>query len=125
MQGIADGLLYMGHTNNNFIGAGHPYAGVWDNGSNLVDHLKHEIRVRNIGLAGFGETMIRTGQPLSDLHYVLLPLYMHHRFPAARRGAEPGRGQLQLRAQGRRADAVRDCPPPRSSATRWRRYCRR
>ena len=79
-QGIRDGLLFMAHTNNNFIGAGHPYAGVWDNGSNLVDHLKHEIRVRNIGLRGFGEHMVRTGRPLSDLEFVLLPLYMHHRF---------------------------------------------
>ena len=79
-RGIRDGLIYMGHTNNNFIGAGHPYASVWDNGANLVDHLKHEIRVRNIGLAAFGEDMIGTGRPLSDLEFVLLPLYMHHRF---------------------------------------------
>ena len=79
-QGIRDGLLFMAHSNNNFIGAGHPYAGVWDNGANLVDHLKHEIRVRNIGLQGFGENMVRIGQPLSDLEFVLLPLYMHHRF---------------------------------------------
>ncbi len=79
-QGMQDGLIFMAHTNNNFIGAGHPYASVWDNGANLVDHLKHEIRVRNIGLQGFGEEMIRTGTPLSDLEYVLLPLYMHHRF---------------------------------------------
>jgi hypothetical protein len=79
-QGMRDGLIFMAHTNNNFIGAGHPYASVWDNGANLVDHLKHEIRVRNIGLRGFGEDMISTGRPLSDLEYVLLPLYMHHRF---------------------------------------------
>ena len=80
MQGIRDGLIFMAHSNNNFIGAGHPYAGVWDNGANLVDHLKHEIRVRNIGMENFGTSMIRNGRPLSDLEFVLLPLYMHHRF---------------------------------------------
>ena len=79
-EGVADALIYMGHTNNNFIGAGHQYASVWDNGSNLVDHLKLEIRVREIGLARFGANAIRTGEPLSNLEYVLLPLYMHHRF---------------------------------------------
>ena len=79
-QGVEDGLIYMGHTNNNFIGAGHQYASVWDNGVNLVDHLKLEIRVREIGLEGFGVNAIRTGEPLSNLEYVLLPLYMHHRF---------------------------------------------
>ena len=79
-QGIADGLIYMSHTNNNFIGAGHPYASVWDNGSNLVDHLKHEIRVRELGLARFGTDVIPAGEPHSTLELVLLPLYMHHRF---------------------------------------------
>ena len=79
-QGIADGLIYMSHRNNNFIGAGHPYASVWDNGSNLVDHLKHEIRVREIGLARFGTDVIPAGEPHSTLELVLLPLYMHHRF---------------------------------------------
>ncbi len=79
-QGIADGLIYMSHRNNNFIGAGHPYASVWDNGSNLVDHLKHEIGVREIGLARFGADVIPSGEPHSTLELVLLPLYMHHRF---------------------------------------------
>ena len=79
-QGVEDGLIYMGHTNNNFIGAGHQYASVWDNGANLVDQLKVEIRVREIGLERFGVDAIRTGEPLSNLEYVLLPLYMHHRF---------------------------------------------
>ncbi|MDE3014650.1 MAG: zinc-dependent metalloprotease, partial [Gemmatimonadota bacterium] len=79
-QGVDDGLIYMGHTNNNFIGAAHQYAGVWDNGSNLVDHLKLELRIRNIGLERFSTDVIRPGEPLSDLEYVLLPLYMHHRF---------------------------------------------
>lgn len=79
-QGVSDGLIYMGHTNNNFIGAAHQYAGVWDNGSNLVDHLKLELRIRNIGLERFSTDVIRAGEPLSNLEYVLLPLYMHHRF---------------------------------------------
>ncbi|NNM32622.1 MAG: DUF5117 domain-containing protein, partial [Gemmatimonadetes bacterium] len=79
-QGVRDELIYMGHTNNNFIGAGHQFAGVWDNGSNLVDHLKTEIRIREIGLQRFGLGMIREGEPLSNLELVLLPLYMHHRF---------------------------------------------
>ncbi|HSG08127.1 MAG TPA: zinc-dependent metalloprotease [Longimicrobiales bacterium] len=78
--GLDAGLRYVGHTNNNFIGAGHQYAGVWDNGANLVDHLKTEIRIRQIGLDRFGPDMIRTGEPLSKLEFVLLPLYMHHRF---------------------------------------------
>ncbi len=79
-ESLDRGLLFMDHNNNNFRGAGHQYAGVWDNGANLVDQLKHEIEVRRIGLENFSEAMIRNGEPTSDLEYVLLPLYMHHRF---------------------------------------------
>lgn len=79
-ESIDSGLLFMAHNNNNFIGAGHQFAGVWDNGDNLVDHLKHEIEVRRIGLENFSEALIRNGEPQSTLEYVLLPLYMHHRF---------------------------------------------
>ena len=79
-ESLDSGLLFMAHNNNNFVGAGHQFASVWDNGSNLVDHLKHEIEVRRIGLETFGEAVIRNGEPLSDLESVLLPLYMHHRF---------------------------------------------
>ncbi len=79
-ESVETGLIYMGHTNNNFIGAGHQYASVWDNGSNLVDHLKHELEVRRIGLENFGTQSIRVGEPMSNLEKVLLPLYMHHRF---------------------------------------------
>lgn len=79
-ESLDRGLIFMAHTNNNFVGAGHQYASVWDNGENLVDHLKHEIDVRRIGLQNFGESVIRNGEPLSSLEDVLLPLYMHHRF---------------------------------------------
>jgi hypothetical protein len=79
-ESIDRGLLFMAHNNNNFVGAGHQFAGVWDNGANLVDHLKHEIEVRRIGLESFGPAAIRNGEPHSSLENVLLPLYMHHRF---------------------------------------------
>ncbi|MEM1191073.1 MAG: zinc-dependent metalloprotease [Pseudomonadota bacterium] len=79
-ESLDRGLIFMAHNNNNFRGAGHPHASVWDNGENLVDHLKHEIEVRRIGLANFGPELIRDGEPISTLEYVLLPLYMHHRF---------------------------------------------
>jgi len=79
-ESLDRGLIFMAHTNNNFRGAGHRYASVWDNGADLVAHLRHEIEVRRIGLEGFGSAVIREGEPLSVLENVLLPLYLHHRF---------------------------------------------
>jgi hypothetical protein len=78
--GLDRGLRYMGHTDNVFYGGGHQLAGVWDNGANLVDQLEQEIRIRQIGLDRFGPETLRPGEPLSRLEFVLLPLYMHHRF---------------------------------------------
>ena len=106
-ESLDTGLVFMAHNNNNFRGAGHQFAGVWDNGENLVDHLKHEIEVRRIGLENFGETVIRRGTPISELEWALLPLYMHHRFQlnsaaqsiggADYRYAVRGDGQLPFR----------------------------
>jgi hypothetical protein len=79
-DGYKRGLRYVGYSNNNFIGAAHQFASVWDNGANLVDQLQVEIKVRQIGLDKFGPQVIRPGEPMSKLEYVLLPLYMHHRF---------------------------------------------
>ncbi len=79
-ESLDTGLIFMAHNNNSFIGGGHQFASVWDNGDNLVDHLKHEIEVRRIGLENFGPALIRNGEPISTLETVLLPLYMHHRF---------------------------------------------
>ncbi|MGD8320914.1 MAG: zinc-dependent metalloprotease [Gemmatimonadota bacterium] len=78
--GMDQGLRYMGHTDNVFYGGAHQYAGVWDNGANMVTQLQTEIKVRQIGLDNFGPQVIRQGEPLSRLEFVLLPLYMHHRF---------------------------------------------
>ena len=110
LQGIDDGLVFMMHTNNNFIGAAHPGASVWDNGANLVDHLKLEIDVREIGLEKFGTDVLRIGEPLSDLEYVLMPLYMHHRFQLRSAVQTLGGADYSLRAQGRWAEAVRHHP---------------
>ncbi|MDA0805039.1 MAG: zinc-dependent metalloprotease [Proteobacteria bacterium] len=105
-ESLDTGLIFMYHNNNNFRGAGHQFAGVWDNGDNLVEHLKHEIEVRRIGLENFSQNVIDRGTPISELEWALLPLYMHHRFQlnsaaqsvggADYRYAVRGDGQLPL-----------------------------
>ena len=109
-ESLDRGLLFMAHNNNNFIGAGHQFASVWDNGDNLVDHLKHEIEVRRIGLNNFTEAVIRDGEPLSSLEVVLLPLYMHHRFQlnAAAQSIGGANYHYALRGDGQDAFTIID-----------------
>lgn len=79
-KGIADGMLYIDDGDARGVGTAHPLASVWDNGSDPIATLRHEMDVRRIGLKDFGLKSINVGQPMSALEAKLLPLYLHHRF---------------------------------------------
>jgi uncharacterized protein DUF4953 len=53
---------------------------VWDNGSDPIATLRHEMEVRRIALSQFGLRSIPQGTPLSMLEPKLVPLYLHHRY---------------------------------------------
>jgi len=79
-EGLERGMRFIADRDASPPGAAHPYAALWDNGEDPVDHLAHEIRVREIGLAQFGDQNIPRGEPLASLEEVLVPLYLHHRY---------------------------------------------
>jgi hypothetical protein len=79
-EGIAAGLPYISDQDARPAGAAHPFASLWDNGSDPVAMLRHEMQVRQIGLAHFGLKNVPVGAPLSLLEAKLLPLYLHHRY---------------------------------------------
>ncbi len=79
-KGIADGMLFIDDGDARSVSTAHPLASVWDNGSDAVATLKHEMEVRRLALKDFGLKSIAVGQPLSALDAKLLPLYLHHRY---------------------------------------------
>ncbi|MFO7768120.1 MAG: zinc-dependent metalloprotease [bacterium] len=79
-DGLERGMRFISDADARPLGAAHPYTALWDNGTDPVDHLAHEIRVRRIGLEQFGEQNIRAGEPMAGLEEVLVPLYLHHRY---------------------------------------------
>ncbi len=79
-QGVADGMLFIDDGDARGVNTAHPLASVWDNGSDPIATLRHEMEVRCIGLKNFGLSSISVGQPLSALDAKLLPLYLHHRY---------------------------------------------
>jgi len=81
-QGVAQGMLYVQDSDARPLGSAHPAASLWDNGTDAVATLKHELEVRRIGLSEFGLSSIPIGTPLSELELRLLPLYLHHRYQA-------------------------------------------
>jgi hypothetical protein len=79
-DGVAAGMLYVQDSDARPPGAAHPLAALWDNGSDPVASLKHEMDVRRIAMSEFGLKSIPVGTPLSDLELKLVPLYLHHRY---------------------------------------------
>ena len=79
-KGLSDGLLFLSDADARPAGAAHPLASLWDNGDDPVASLRHEMKVRAIGLERFGIDQLSEGMPLSDLEAKLLPLYLHHRY---------------------------------------------
>jgi len=79
-KGLADGMLFIDDGDARGVGTAHPLASVWDNGTDAIATLRHEMEVRRIGLKDFGLKSIAVGQPMSALEAKLLPLYLHHRY---------------------------------------------
>jgi hypothetical protein len=79
-DGVAHGMLFIQDSDARPLSSAHPLASLWDNGSDPVATLAHEMEVRKIGLEQFGLQTIPVGTPLSDLELKLVPLYLHHRY---------------------------------------------
>ncbi|MEJ7700001.1 MAG: zinc-dependent metalloprotease [Pyrinomonadaceae bacterium] len=79
-EGVSNGMLFISDSDTRPASAAHPLSNLWDNGSDPVAMLKHEMQVRRIGLEQFGLNNIQRGTPLSELENKFLPLYLHHRY---------------------------------------------
>lgn len=73
-------LTYISDNDARPAGAAHPQANLWDNGSDMVEALNHEMEVRQTALDNFDESVIRTGEPHALMEEVLVPLYLRHRY---------------------------------------------
>ncbi|MBV9928647.1 MAG: zinc-dependent metalloprotease [Acidobacteria bacterium] len=79
-EGVKAGMLFISDADARPAGAAHPLANLWDNGSDPVASLRHEMEVRRIALEEFGLANVPAGTPLSLLEAKFLPLYLHHRY---------------------------------------------
>jgi len=75
-----DGLKYISDNDARPQGGAHPYAHLWEYGTDPSTQLSHILDVRKIALANFGEANIRTGTSMSELEDVLVPIYLFHRY---------------------------------------------
>ncbi|MCR9133158.1 MAG: zinc-dependent metalloprotease [bacterium] len=76
----SDGLKYISDTDARPQGGAHPYAHLWEYGSDPVVQMQHILEVREIALSNFGEANIPAGTAMSKLEDVLVPIYLFHRY---------------------------------------------
>lgn len=79
-EASSKGMLYISDADARPAGAAHPLASLWDNGSDPIANLHHELAVRRLGMDRFDVTRIPEGASLSYLEQTFLPLYFHHRY---------------------------------------------
>ncbi|MEM8932957.1 MAG: zinc-dependent metalloprotease, partial [Acidobacteriota bacterium] len=84
-EGIDQGFLFLTDEDARPPGASDPRGNLWDNGLldegvDAVDALESTIAVRRHALDRFGEHNLSEGTPLTHLHEVLVPVYLHHRY---------------------------------------------
>lgn len=72
--------LYLSDDDTRPAGAAHPLAAMWDNGDDPAAELAHELAVRRIALARFGDRALVPGTAQGTLVETLVPLYFHHRY---------------------------------------------
>ena len=80
MAAYASGLRFVDDAQGRGVGTAHPYSSVWDNGNDPVETLNETMRVRRIALDGFGLGNIQSGEPVSKLREVIVPIYLYHRY---------------------------------------------
>ena len=74
------GLVYITDEDARPPGGAHPFAHLWDNGTDAADELVRIMKIRSAALARFGENAIPLGEPLSTLEDTLVPVYLMHRY---------------------------------------------
>lgn len=74
------GLVYITDEDARPPGGAHPFAHLWDNGTDAADELARIMKIRGAALARFGENAIPLGEPLATLEDTLVPVYLMHRY---------------------------------------------
>jgi Met-zincin/Domain of unknown function (DUF5117) len=79
-QATKAGLVFISDEDARPAGGAHPFAHLWDNGTDAADELTRILKIRAAAMSRFGESVIPAGVPLAQLQDTLVPLYLLHRY---------------------------------------------
>lgn len=79
-DGLRRGFLFLSDDDARPEFASDPRTNLWDDAATPTEFLSHQLAVRRVALARFGERNIRPGDPVATLQERLAPVYFFHRF---------------------------------------------
>ncbi|MBR06976.1 MAG: peptidase [Rickettsiales bacterium] len=77
---IAAGYQYIMDSDARPQSGAHAQAHLWDGGKNAAEELNRLAGIRSKVLTNFSESAIQTGEPISSIEEVLVPMYFIHRY---------------------------------------------
>ncbi|MEP2405353.1 MAG: zinc-dependent metalloprotease, partial [Nonlabens ulvanivorans] len=85
LKGVIDNattqnLRFISDSDSRAAGGAHAQAHLWDNGSQPGAELERMLEIRQVAMNQFSIDNIRTGEPLSVLEDVFVPVYYGHRY---------------------------------------------
>ena len=99
-----NGLRFISDSDARPSHAAHPYANLWDNGSDPLDEFNRMLKVRQLMLDGFDLRQVPQQLTTADIEQYLVPIYLYHRFQLQAVAKMIGGKTYQY---GRIADGVR------------------
>lgn len=79
-QAHEDGWRFISDRDARDPSGAHPYAHLWDNGTDATEEMLRLLQVRDVALNNLSEQAIRFGEPMSELEERLVPVYLMHRY---------------------------------------------
>jgi hypothetical protein len=77
---IKQGFQFISDADSRPAGSAHPFAHLWDSGTNAADELNRLMILRKHVLDNFSVKAIRQDAPMATLEEVLVPVYLMHRY---------------------------------------------
>lgn len=77
---FSKGLLHITDQDARPTGGAHPYAHLWDNGSDAADELNRMMGIRGKIIDNFSAKNIAAGTPMATIEEALVPMYLFHRY---------------------------------------------
>lgn len=79
-EGLRRGFLFLSDADARPDFAADPRTSLWDDAATPAEFLRHQMDVRRVAMARFGERNIRPGEPVAVLQERFVALYFWHRF---------------------------------------------